>query len=29
LPEFPFIDATVHREQITMVRRELLNDSTQ
>ena len=28
MPEFPFLEVTVHREQIAMVRRELLNDST-
>jgi hypothetical protein len=29
LAEFPFLDVTVQREQIAMVRRELLDDSTQ
>jgi hypothetical protein len=29
LAEFPFLDVTVQREQFAMVRRELLNDSTQ
>jgi hypothetical protein len=29
LPECLFLDATVHRQRIAIVRRELLNDSTQ
>ena len=29
MPEFPFLDVTVHREKIAMVRRELLASSRQ